>query len=269
MGLAFQVMTLPAAWFISTDLAWTDDDEALLLVALTVGGPAVIGFPTMAVGRLLRDIAGEGNDAFPSGFGRAKILRWPAALGVTMLTTCVRLMLTVVAAMLVIVGITYLFTGEELSLVNPVLGPAGDAILTAVIAMTLAAAAWMSTGVTIAGCLLVGYAIVLLFLRDTREQQLVTARMLLLAVLITVGICAVVITGEVEPDDRLTRGLIPTVGAALIVIPLAGVLTWAWRAGHRPAPLNSVGGWAILIVRLIAGTVLIGWLTVSVGSAWA
>lgn len=75
------MMTPPAAWFITTDLAWTDNDEALPLVALTVGGPAVAGFPAMAVGRLLRDVAADGNDAFPSGFARAKILRWPAALG--------------------------------------------------------------------------------------------------------------------------------------------------------------------------------------------
>lgn len=271
VGFALMVATLPAALIITPGQAWTDDDDALLLVALTVGGPAMVGFPVMSVARLLRAIGADGDAAFPAGFSRARILRRPAGIGATMLTTCARLLLTVVAVMLLLVAVTYLITGEELSLENPVLGPVGDGILTAAIAAILAAAAWMVLGVAIAGSLLVGYAIVLLFLRDTDDDQLVTARMLLLAVLITIGIGMVVIGGDAgtPPDDRLVRGLITTSGAALIVVPMIGAMTWAWRSGHRPAQLDGAVGWIILTGRLAAAVLLVGWLIVSVSVAWS
>ncbi|ADD44425.1 hypothetical protein [Stackebrandtia nassauensis] len=272
-GLVLVALPLPvmAVTESSANLLSGDLDD----VAQAVGFCApFVGYPMVVAGRFMARLARDGDAALPTRFERAPRLRWSAGFGRSFLNAAIVAIVGIAVMMLAWAGLTSLFTGETLSFDTQPLGAVGEGVMAFAISGLLTATAWMILGLFWYGGLVVGYSLWRLGSRNSNRGERSAAGMVVAAVLVVIGVTGVVVAGNagLPADNTVLRGLMATVGALLLVVPLAYAISVGWRQGQRPwgftGKPDEPGKIIAAVFRLFAALALLTWLVTALLRAW-
>jgi hypothetical protein len=272
MGIGIGLMVLPLPMIALTQAV---DAGAASDVLQTIGLAAPgVGFPVLAIGRLRRRVSVEGDDAYPARFGRAPRLRGLGGFGAALLGTSYLVILGVAVLMLILAGLAAAIAHSSFNLDEQPMGVFGDGMLAFGLSTMGASLVWLVLGVLLYGGLATGYSLRLLLSGSTSGEDKTAAGMVLLALLMVLGVVALVVTGNggVPAHPRAVRGAIATGGAVVLLGGIGLAVAIAWRRRIRPwdAPSTSRGpdGWLGVVVRSVAALILLGWLVAALISAW-